>query len=66
VQYRSNGAIEAAKLGAVASLVRSVTPFSIESPHTGATSYDPTVPEIPFAAITVEDAEMFLRMQNRG
>ena len=35
VQYRSNGAVEAAKVGGVASLIRSVTPFSINSPHTG-------------------------------
>lgn len=35
VAYRSQGAARASKLGAVASLIRSVTPFSIDSPHTG-------------------------------
>ena len=28
--------------------------------------YDPKYPSIPCAAITVEDAEMFQRMQDRG
>jgi carboxypeptidase Q len=40
-------------------LLRSVTPFSIDSPHTGTTHYDSSLPLIPAAAISVEDAEMF-------
>jgi len=39
VAYRYAGAIEGAKYGAVASLVRSIAPFSIESPHTGGVGY---------------------------
>lgn len=35
VNYRTQGASKAAKAGALASLVHSVTPFSINSPHTG-------------------------------
>jgi carboxypeptidase Q len=66
VTIRTHGAVEAAKAGAVASLVRSVTPFSIQSPHTGAMSYSNEVRKIPHAAITVEDAEMMQRMQDRG
>jgi carboxypeptidase Q len=66
VAYRVRGAIEAARTGAVASLVRSVTPFSIQSPHTGGMSYSNTIPQIPHAAITVEDAEMMQRLQDRG
>uniref|UniRef100_A0A1B6D5B2 Carboxypeptidase Q n=1 Tax=Clastoptera arizonana TaxID=38151 RepID=A0A1B6D5B2_9HEMI len=66
VKYRSIGAVEAAKFGAVASLIRSITPFSINSPHTGMQSYDSNVPKIPAAAITIEDAEMMQRMQDRG
>ena len=34
-QYRGYGATEAARYGAKAALIRSVTPFSINSPHTG-------------------------------
>ncbi len=66
VAYRGHGAIEAARVGAVGCLVRSITPFSIQSPHTGAMYYSNGVPEIPAAAITVEDAEMMQRMQDRG
>jgi carboxypeptidase Q len=66
VAYRHRGAIEAARVGAVASLVRSVTPRSLRTPHTGGMGYDPNVDRIPGAAITVEDAEMLQRMQDRG
>lgn len=66
VRYRGTGAIEAAKAGALASLVRSVTPVSLRSPHTGGMGYDSTVRRIPGAAITVEDAMMLHRMQDRG
>ncbi len=66
VQYRSNGAVEAARAGAVASIIRSVTPYSQRTPHTGGMRYDSTVTKIPHAAITVEDAEMLHRMQDRG
>jgi carboxypeptidase Q len=66
VAIRTRGAVEAARVGAVASLVRSVTPFSIQSPHTGSMSYNGAVRKIPHAAITVEDAAMMQRMQDRG
>ena len=65
--YRTDGPSAAAKLGAVAMLLRSVASFSINSPHTGNTQYDSTVKaRIPAAAITVEDALLLHRMQNRG
>ena len=66
VQYRARGAVAAAKVGAVAALVRSVTPYSQRTPHTGGMSYDSTVRRIPAAAITVEDAEMIRRLVDRG
>jgi carboxypeptidase Q len=66
VQYRGGGAVAAARAGAVASLIRSVTPFSMNTPHTGGMSYEEGVPQIPHAALTLEDAAMLHRMQNRG
>uniref|UniRef100_A0A2K6PXN3 Carboxypeptidase Q n=1 Tax=Rhinopithecus roxellana TaxID=61622 RepID=A0A2K6PXN3_RHIRO len=66
VQYRTQGAVEAAKVGALASLIRSVASLSIYSPHTGIQEYQDGVPEIPTACITVEDAEMMSRMASRG
>jgi carboxypeptidase Q len=66
VQYRSNGAVEAARVGAVASLIRSVASGSMRSPHTGGMRYDSTVTRIPAAALSVEDAMMLHRMIERG
>ena len=66
VLYRSSGASRAARLGAVASLVRSVTPRSIYSPHTGALGYDAALPMIPSAAITAEDAAWIRQMTAMG
>jgi carboxypeptidase Q len=66
VAYRVRGAAEAAKVGAVAALIRSVTPFSLQLPHTGAMAYADYGPRIPCAAITIEDAERLQRWQERG
>jgi carboxypeptidase Q len=66
VRYRGGGASAAAKVGAVAALVRSVTPMSLRTPHTGALRYDSTAARIPAAAITVEDAMLLHRLQDRG
>lgn len=67
VKYRSQAASVASKKGAVATLVRSITPYSIGSLHTGMQSYaDDVKNKIPTAAVTVEDAYMMLRMYRRG
>jgi len=66
VAYRGRGAARASKLGAVAALVQSAASFSINSPHTGNNEYEAGVENIPVASITVEDAEMMSRMQERG
>ena len=66
VQYRLQGASRAAAYGAVAALVRSITPVSLQTPHTGAMTYDPNQPKIPVAAVTIEVAEFLQRMNDRG
>jgi len=64
--YRGGSPAAAAKVGAVAVLIRSIASFSIQSPHTGSTRYDTTVAKIPAAALSIEDAEMLHRMQDHG
>jgi carboxypeptidase Q len=66
VRYRVNGASEAAKHGAIASLVRSVGPSSMYTPHTGGMKYADDVNKIPHAAISLEDAEMLSRQCGLG
>ena len=65
-RYRLSGASRAAEHGAVAALVRSITPVSLQTPHTGAMRYDEKQPKIPVAAITIEGAEMMQRLSDRG
>lgn len=62
VAYRSEGASRAARLGARAVLVRSVTPAGLRTPHTGALNYSADAPKIPAAAISIEDAMMLARL----
>ncbi|GAB5408981.1 MAG: M28 family metallopeptidase [Balneolaceae bacterium] len=66
VTYRVNGASEAAKYGAIASLIASVASYSMQTPHTGVMRYAEDVPKIPHAAITVEDALLMQRLADRG
>jgi carboxypeptidase Q len=66
VVYRATGPSRAATLGAVAALVRSVGPPGLRTPHTGSLRYAPDAPQIPAAALTVEDAERLQRMTDRG
>jgi carboxypeptidase Q len=66
VIVRTQGAIHAARAGALASLIRSVGPFSMQTPHTGGMSYADGVKKIPHAALSLEDANMLSRMAARG
>lgn len=66
VQYRGGGPSAAARLGAVAALVRSAGGSQNRLAHTGGTRYDETVPKIPAAAVSYEDADMIARLAAMG
>ncbi len=54
---RGNGAVEAAKLGAKAVVIRSLGLPIDEHPHTGSMHYEKDVPKIPAAALSTQDAD---------
>jgi hypothetical protein len=64
--FRRGGPSAAAKLGAVAVLVRSVGGANYRLTHTGQTAYDPSLPKIPAAALTAEDSALVARLAKRG
>jgi Zn-dependent M28 family amino/carboxypeptidase len=66
VDYRGNGASAAAKVGAVAALVRSVGGAEYRLPHTGAMRYADDAPKIPTAALSAEDADLLDRLAQKG
>ncbi len=66
VNYRYAGASAAAKHGAVASLIRSIGPWSMNTPHTGVMKYEKNIKKIPHASLTMEDAMMLGRLYDRG
>jgi len=66
VQYRAKGAVAAAKVGAIASIVRSVGPTSLNTPHTGAMVYEDGVKKIPSCAVSIEGAELLQRLYDAG
>lgn len=55
---RGSGPSEAAKYGAIGAIVRSLSSFKDDIPHTGNTRYGLNVPKIPAVAITTNDADM--------
>jgi len=58
VEQRANGATEAAKLGAVGAIVRSMGLAQDDNPHTGGMRYGTGVPLIPAAAISTNGANL--------
>lgn len=58
VEQRAAGASEAAKLGAIGSITRSMTTRLDDFPHTGSMRYASGAPMIPAAAISTNGAEL--------
>ncbi|WP_333608899.1 M20/M25/M40 family metallo-hydrolase [Arsukibacterium sp.] len=59
---RARGAVEAAKLGASALIIRSVGSSNNRFAHTGIMRYDDDVERIPAAAISIPDAQQLSKM----
>jgi carboxypeptidase Q len=66
VDQRSKGAAEAARYGAVAVLVRSMTTQLDDFPHTGAMNYVDSIPKIAAAAVSTLGAERLSRLLAKG
>lgn len=55
---RGAGPAEAAKYGAIGAVVRSLSSFQDDVPHTGSTRYRLNIPKIPAVAISTNDANL--------
>jgi carboxypeptidase Q len=62
VGVRGSAGVWAAACGAVAALIRTIGPYSLQNPHTGSS----TPASIPSGAVSLEDAAQMQRMQDRG
>ncbi|MCL1141460.1 M20/M25/M40 family metallo-hydrolase [Shewanella gaetbuli] len=65
VGARSKGAVEAAKKGAMAIVIRSIGTDHDRMAHTGMMRYQEDVPKIPAAAMSIPDAELINGMLKR-
>jgi carboxypeptidase Q len=63
---RGNGAVEAAKLGAKAVVIRSLGLPQDEHPHTGSMHYENGIPKIPAAAMATADANALAQALEQG
>jgi carboxypeptidase Q len=66
VAYRGRGPSAAARVGAVAVLVRSAGGSQNRLAHTGAFRYADDAPKIPAAAVTYEDADLIAHLAAQG
>lgn len=58
VDQRASGPSEAAKLGAIGVIVRSMGSGAEDYPHTGGLRYQPNVPQIPGVAVSTNHADI--------
>jgi hypothetical protein len=65
-QYRGNGPSRAAKYGAAAVIIRSMSHSTDNNPHTGATRYADSLPKIPAVAIGLRDADWLSEQLQKG
>ncbi|HSB94614.1 MAG TPA: M20/M25/M40 family metallo-hydrolase, partial [Flavitalea sp.] len=65
-KYRGTGPSRAAKYGAVAVLVRSMSHSTDNYAHTGSLSYNDSMPKIPAAAVGLKDADKLAGMLEKG
>ena len=61
VQYRSNAANWGAEVGCIAALIRSVSTYSIQNPHTGTSNTGP----IPAGSVSLEHTDQMQRQFDR-
>lgn len=66
VSARGQGAVEAAKKGAVAIMIRSIGTDSHRMAHTGMMRYEEGVKRIPAVALSAPDADLLENMVRRG
>jgi len=66
VRYRVMGASNAARYGALAVLVRSISASVDNNPHTGSLLYNDSFPKIPAAALGLRDADKLAALLEQG
>ncbi len=66
VDQRGRGAVEAAKVGGIAALVRSMSTRIDLVPHTGMMTYVDSIPKVPAAAVSTQEAETLHRLLADG
>lgn len=63
---RGNGAVESAKLGAKAVVIRSLGLPTDQHPHTGSMHYEENVKKIPTGALSTQDADLLSEALKNG